>query len=144
MKNDRFKFRAWNKKTKAMVDLYKLTPLALSHTLSQDGIFIPFGMDKFILMQSTGLKDSEDKLIYEGDIFNFKGHTHPECLSEPRVYKAREHFDNPVVSWNDDLACFELVSEHTFQLDECLEKPFKVIGNIYENPELLKENTLNG
>lgn len=64
---DRFRFRAWNKKAKMLVDLKEVTPLALDPTLIQDGIFIPFHED-LIIEQCTGLKDKNNDLIFENDV----------------------------------------------------------------------------
>ena len=60
------KFRAWYKFGKRMIDLQKITPLALSYP-DHKGLFLPFD-DNTILMQFTGLLDKKGKEIYEGDV----------------------------------------------------------------------------
>ena len=78
------------------------------------------------LMQSTGLKDKNGKEIFEGDIVDYKG---------------RE----AVVKWHGSYASFiyrfvdglkERVSEWDPLFLACYN--FEVIGNIYENQELLE------
>ena len=69
-------FRAWNKKTRRMVDCKKTTPLAVHPDLLMaglDGVFIPFHED-LIIEQYTGLKDKkrteefpEGQKIFEED-----------------------------------------------------------------------------
>lgn len=126
------KFRGWNTITKKMIDLKAITPLALSDTLMQDGLFLPF--HKTIeLMQFTGLKDKNGKDIYEGDIV--KGN----------IVKVG------IIEWMSEYAKFGvnvlkatgvLCEEFTFPLGNYApngqNKPLEIIGNIYENPELLE------
>jgi uncharacterized phage protein (TIGR01671 family) len=83
--------------------------------------------EHYILMQSTGLKDKKGKLIYEGDyIKNLKTNT---------IYK---------VFWEDKATCFMLKSTRfggvvsTYMMFEEYPNDLEVIGNIYENPELLE------
>jgi uncharacterized phage protein (TIGR01671 family) len=77
------------------------------------------------IMQYTGLKDNNGKEIYEGDII--------QTASE----------DILVVIWNKNFASFCLqkdgwLNDHYF--GEAVEPmDCVVIGNIYENPELLKQ-----
>lgn len=80
-----------------------------------------------ILEQYTGLKDKNDKKIYEGDI----------------VLDYYDGDDAYIVEWDEDTASFRLtgtdniasVSFDNFYSDKDLE----VIGNIHENKELIKE-----
>ena len=117
------KFRAWNPETKRMVDLQEITPLALSESMNSElalqgmsGLFLPFN-DKWPLMQYTGLRDSKGKEIYEGDIVRLKWKD------------AGNHAKQTIrsVQWNGNgYGC--ALTEY-----EC-----EVIGNIWENEDLLK------
>ena len=73
------------------------------------------------LMQYTGLKDKNGKEIYEGDIFTFKG---MEGLN--------------VISFREGVFGFEDDASH-FPLCGISPSVFEVIGNIYENADLLKK-----
>ena len=83
-------------------------------------------MDKIELMQYTGLNDKNDREIYEGDIIEFLENESGETWTAKIVF--------------ENLAFKALDVE-----DECYEYDFddladiEVIGNIYENPELLKD-----
>jgi len=75
--------------------------------------------DDLILMQYTGLKDKNGKEIYEGDIFQrHNGHT-----SE--------------VAYDNYHACFGLKDKGLTHLNGIDNSNGEIIGNIYENPELI-------
>lgn len=71
------------------------------------------------IMQFTGLYDKNGKEIYEGDI----------------VIHINTGGEHEQVYWNKEDACFACKGgEHESWLDP----GYEVIGNIYENPELLE------
>ena len=82
-----------------------------------------------ILMQSTGLKDKNGKEIFEGDILAVE--TDDETLNV-NVFWDEEHalFMFESKQYNGKEALAELLEDYSY--------PFEIIGNIYENPELLE------
>lgn len=117
------KFRAWNIATKTMIDLKKITPLALN--MDTDGLFLPFS-EGLPLMQYIGLKDVDSKEIYEGDIVELKSGSAYEVVWDKSgwglIHAKRDGDKYGVYRRNIDLDSDNKV----------------VIGNIYENPELLQ------
>lgn len=125
------KFRAWTEEGEVMYyDVYPFKDDTL--LLSYDEIaFDEVPASDFILMQSTGLKDKNGREIYEGNIIRFF-----DCDGDG--------YTVPVV-WDNDYACFSVDwGSNTLTSFDYLEefytdlKDIEVIGNKYENPELLK------
>lgn len=122
------KFRAWDKETQTMLDVplidFKKNVLVGEHWEFGETIFINF--DDVNLMQSTGLFDKNGKEIFEKDILDYNGR-------------------KVIVKWHGSYASFiyEFVDELQNRKTEW--KPlylsyyhFKIIGNVYQNPELLE------
>lgn len=89
------------------------------------------GIDKYELMQYTGLLDKNGKDVYEGDIVRFEnadGNHDCETIYEPPrfVFKRKDGAYLQPALFNG----IELINIASQQLE--------VIGNIYENLELLK------
>ena len=120
------KFRAWMKQ-------YEKMDNDIGEMYFEDGEFKYIGDDvhykrlpeHVILMQSTGLKDKNGKEIFEGDIVDYKG--------RKAVVKWHGSYASFIYRFVDELQ--ERVSEwHPLFLAYY---HFEVIGNIYENKELL-------
>lgn len=73
-------------------------------------------------MQSTGLTDERGREIFEGDIIRIP-------CSGPHA----PHYTT-TVEWRNDWACFVQETNCIFSSH----KDCTVIGNIYQNPEILK------
>lgn len=83
------------------------------------------------LMQYTGLKDCNDKEIYEGDIV--------KCIYEiPAEPYSGEEEKIEVVIFDTEEAAFKFEGSD-YEMYWPIKK--EIIGNIHENPELLEENT---
>lgn len=109
-----FKFRAWDKRANRFVD----SGIQFNNTTMRLAT-IP----DIILMRYTGLKDKNDKEIYEGDILKIA--EYGNCVVET---------DGGCCYQIDsaEMGCYSLCDIATIETLE-------VIGNIYENPELIEE-----
>ncbi len=79
--------------------------------------------------QYTDLKDKNGKEIYEGDILEYKTR---EYLTDEIYCK------NFVVKWNQKTASYILRNSETTLSLNYVYLTSEVIGNIYDNPELLE------
>ena len=89
-----------------------------------------YDFDEIELMRSTGLQDKNGKEIFEGDILACK--TDDEVINL-NIFWDEEHalFMFESKKYNEQEPLAELVEDNTY--------PFGIIGNIYENRELLED-----
>lgn len=82
-------------------------------------------VDEIELMQSTDMVDRDGKIIFEGDIVKMS----KDVYSEPIYYEVVRHYGGAYRLESKQHGC-ELWLRHT----DC-----EVVGNVYENPELLED-----
>ena len=125
------KFRAWTEEGEVMYyDVYPFKDDTL--LLSYDEIsFDEVSASDFILMQSTELKDKNDNEIFESDIVKYK--------SGCNTYTEEVAYDKNFAGFGVRDANTDII--FTFwELAEDIDLiSLEVVGNIYENPELLEE-----
>ena len=88
-----------------------------------------------VIQQSTGLKDKNEKEIYEGDYVNFCTND-TVCLGDKDI----NQWYNQQVHYDEELAGFFFGHKYEFQiLDRIMPETLEVVGNIFDNPELIEQ-----
>ena len=124
------KFRAWDTTNKEMFkDTFAITESGQVVVVDQSSVFVSpdyVFVDNLVIMQSTGLKDKNGKEVFIGDIIKCtRG-----CLHE--VYIEKE-YGGTFIGGMPAVYLKGLREGYAWTEDE------EIIGNIYENPELLED-----
>ena len=141
------KFKAWDKEKKKMI--YNVhTACDVSPELTNGESWFGAFLEnetlsenyKYVVMQYTGLKDKNGKAIFEGDI-----------LKTQWQHDGVTNYDYEIIGkiiWWRGFVCWAIESKDRIrpicslereQLADAEDGGIEIIGNIYENPELLKE-----
>lgn len=110
--NRDIKFRAWDEVSEKMLNWNEFLDTNMKNT------FIAPESTGLILMQYTGLHDKNGKEIYEGDIVKY------------------ENMTGKIMFFNGSFILSDLEETEEWELG-VINEDIEVIGNIYDNPELL-------
>lgn len=137
---DRFKFRSYgrpNSIIEGMQNIYTFEEKENDYiNVKVDKGWVAFVKKEDLkIMQCTGLKDKNGKLIYEGDILKGIKSTSNSAISAKVIYKIGvvKIFDNMFVA-----SCQDIKNSCTL-FCQCDWIRTEIIGNIYENGDLLNE-----
>jgi uncharacterized phage protein (TIGR01671 family) len=125
------KFRAWDKELQTMLDVslidFKKSVLVGEHWKFGETNFMSF--DDIKLMQSTGLFDKNGTEIFEGDVVVTNG-------------RRRQVITFGTQEVEEDFGSVRIYKGFNLYLGggypNAVMSTFEVIGNIYENPELME------
>lgn len=123
------KFRAWLKEEYQMIDVREIT-FFNDEIQMISGVEDFYAYDEFELMQSTGWIDKNGKEIFEGDVVKYEvgRNTYTEEVAYDKNFAGfgvKDAKANVVFTFGEIAEDISLIS-------------LEVIGNIYENHELLE------
>lgn len=90
------------------------------------------------LIQCTGLKDKNNNLIYEGDIVQTIISDNSKIIFHVVWSKENALFNGKIIKKENTNSEFMIMQDYFYYLLDDEYKP-EVIGNIFQNPELLSE-----
>lgn len=128
MKNREIRFKAYIKDAGIIVpvtEIYLTSKTLEVNTYKHYGDTLRYAFNEVELMQYIGLKDKNGKEIFENDIIKLSDKLHGYITFKEGkfiVIYIEKNLPKKIQDCGIYLSCYE------------------VIGNIYENPELLKEN----
>lgn len=146
------RFRAWDKEFKEMVQVDALVfDEQIIKATYKNGNVVKEDLKNYVLMQSTGLRDKNEREIFEGDVLKFNDSWEDRCyegyvdgeiegVNYVEIQSESTGFIFCKTKYPDSSLFYYANEEHlTFQeilTDTSFE--FEIIGNIYANPELIE------
>lgn len=126
------RYRAWDRIHKTMYEVDDIVSIDFGKSeISVKTLFFEqtnrYDFDDIVLMQSTGLRDKNGKEIFEGDIVSIE--TDEENVKVEVSWDSKHAlFVFESKKYNEKEALGELFEDNSY--------PFKIIGNVWKDPEL--------
>lgn len=140
--------KVWVIKEKKVIDVHAIdfvNKIIFQNTGGRTKKFYPF--DEVEFMENTGLKDKNGKYIYVGDILEFddefptwdyEGEVSACDGVNAAIVTKEKNFITLTNFQADDGGLEELLCTRELIFDELNFEDYEIIGNAYENEELLK------
>lgn len=129
---DRFNYKFYLKEKNKMFQVHSIDFEFKLVTIILDGDYIDFCLSDGVLIQCTGLRDKNGTLIYEGDILQYEAEikaNYSIVYFDKAEFRVKEYLTicakNPLIFGVDNY----------IKMRSC-----EIIGNIYQNKELLNDN----
>ena len=103
-----------------------------SHYAENECKIVGYKVDRNTICQCTGFSDEDGKKIFEGDIVGFIDGTSTENGYSEQCCRGQ-------VGWDEETASFQVTERLSAESYEVLDRGCKVLGNIFDNPELMEE-----
>lgn len=99
-----------------------------------------YEVDPSTICQCTGMKDKNGNLIWENDIVHKPSYTPYDFYANSEAYTGRIQYDycgwSVEITKSDGSVCVSPIIEMIAHTEDA--EHFEVIGNIFDNPELLE------
>lgn len=129
--NDRYLYRAKRTDNGEWVEGLLTIMWGQLHVINPNDENTAYPIDQSTICKCTGLKDDDGKKIFEGDIVGYI-----DCTSTENGYS--EHYCRGRVAWDEETASFQVTERLSAESYEVLDRGCNVLGNIFDNPELLE------
>jgi len=142
MNNDRFILKAWDKTKKEISAVQEIVYAVFDgkpiYIKLQNGSEFKLGnINEVILLQSTGLKDKNGKLIFEGNLVHIE---EKDYHDRTKIGKEFATYETKAVEFDHGTFLFDGIP-----LADLLNNPYligEIVGSFYTTPELLSNNNL--
>jgi uncharacterized phage protein (TIGR01671 family) len=141
----KYKFKIWDIERKRMYHLledgWSFGTCECDRAVSWEDVFAEKDIkDKLIPLQYTGLRDKNEKEIYEGDVVKVHPFSYENGFYSGKVGEIR-YLYGAFGFYKEDRNEKFIFNPLHLEIEFDVIEHYEVIGNIFDNSELLKEDT---